>query len=180
MQPYLATNLSVSTLWTLLSFIPMFPLLLRANTLIACNVSHQGLQLLWVILAGLVLQFLVTSAASGVASLGYVVVLMYSPGWLAAFLTSLCLACSLARNRERKREIRFRTLCICVERESSHIHVNFNLPTTTSSLHSHAPRLANLVPISQEAPKPASLAHRVHVLSLMAIVTSVTLWPKAA
>ena len=77
----------------------MFPLLLRANTLITSNVSHQGLQLLWVLLAGLVLQFLATSSASCVVSLAYVVVANYSPWWLAGFLVSFCLSCSLPGSR---------------------------------------------------------------------------------
>ena len=155
MQVFLATYICVSALFTLLSSSPMFPLLLRANALIASNVSHQGLQLLWVLLAGLVLQFLATSSASCVVSLAYVVIAKYSPWWLAGFLVSLCLACSLARIHI----IHWRKQCI---------YRRFRLPTATNSFESHALRLANVVPIFQEEHKPSRLAHDVRVLNLMA------------
>ena len=88
---FLMLNAPVGLLFSLLGSAPVFPMLLRANALIASNVSHSALQLLLVLLTGLVLELLVVSWASFVSALAWVVSAKWSPKWLVGLVGCLCL-----------------------------------------------------------------------------------------
>ena len=88
---FLAANISLSALFTLMASTPVFPMLLHANALIASNLTHSAWQVPFVLLTGLILEVLAGSWASFVTSLGWVVAAKYSWRWLAGFLACLCL-----------------------------------------------------------------------------------------